>query len=137
MFFLSQGPFLWAEVGDILNVVFKNNASRPYSIHAHGVLEQQTGHPQVANPGRSLSLAIFLRGLAQLILAQSQTGFLKQPQMSWFCYSRVLELNSGSSFRSNMVLVIPFVWGWQPSETCVGRSFVCSLIPPTLSVVSV
>ncbi|NXW78674.1 HEPH protein, partial [Hirundo rustica] len=49
--FLSQGPFLWAEVGDILNIVFKNNASRPYSIHAHGVLEQQTGHPQVANPG--------------------------------------------------------------------------------------
>nr|XP_030128351.3 hephaestin isoform X1 [Taeniopygia guttata]XP_030128352.3 hephaestin isoform X1 [Taeniopygia guttata] len=45
------GPFLWAEVGDILNIVFKNNASRPYSIHAHGVLEQQTGHPQVANPG--------------------------------------------------------------------------------------
>ncbi|NWT61828.1 HEPH protein, partial [Erythrocercus mccallii] len=47
----SGGPFLWAEVGDILNIVFKNNASRPYSIHAHGVLEQQTGHPQVANPG--------------------------------------------------------------------------------------
>uniref|UniRef100_A0A8D0KUN2 ferroxidase n=1 Tax=Strix occidentalis caurina TaxID=311401 RepID=A0A8D0KUN2_STROC len=30
------GPFLWAEVGDILNIVFKNNASRPYSVHAHG-----------------------------------------------------------------------------------------------------
>ncbi|XP_014810786.1 PREDICTED: hephaestin isoform X3 [Calidris pugnax] len=45
------GPFLWAEVGDILNIVFKNNASRPYSIHAHGVLERETGQPQVANPG--------------------------------------------------------------------------------------
>ncbi|KAM9227700.1 hephaestin isoform 1-T2 [Leptosomus discolor] len=45
------GPFLWAEVGDILNIVFKNNATRPYSIHAHGVLERDTGHPQVANPG--------------------------------------------------------------------------------------
>nr|XP_009935583.1 PREDICTED: hephaestin [Opisthocomus hoazin] len=45
------GPFLWAEVGDILNIVFKNNAARPYSIHAHGVLERQTGQPQVANPG--------------------------------------------------------------------------------------
>ncbi|KAM7094431.1 hephaestin isoform 4-T11 [Ciconia maguari] len=45
------GPFLWAEVGDILNIVFKNNATRPYSIHAHGVLERDTGQPQVANPG--------------------------------------------------------------------------------------
>nr|XP_009675609.1 PREDICTED: hephaestin isoform X2 [Struthio camelus australis] len=45
------GPFMWAEVGDILNVVFKNNATRPYSIHAHGVLERATGQPQAANPG--------------------------------------------------------------------------------------
>ncbi|XP_051485937.1 hephaestin isoform X1 [Apus apus] len=45
------GPFLWAEVGDILNIVFKNNATRPYSIHAHGVLERKTGEPQAANPG--------------------------------------------------------------------------------------
>ncbi|KFV05044.1 Hephaestin, partial [Tauraco erythrolophus] len=45
------GPFLWAEVGDILNIVFKNNATRPYSIHAHGVLEREAGQPQVANPG--------------------------------------------------------------------------------------
>uniref|UniRef100_A0A8C7A1S5 ferroxidase n=1 Tax=Nothoprocta perdicaria TaxID=30464 RepID=A0A8C7A1S5_NOTPE len=45
------GPFMWAEVGDILNIVFKNNATRPYSIHAHGVLEKETGQPQAANPG--------------------------------------------------------------------------------------
>lgn len=134
--FLSQGPFLWAEVGDILNIVFKNNASRPYSIHAHGVLEQQTGHPQEANPGRSLSPPAFLCGLTQLILFQSQTGFLKQPQMSWFCYSRVLELDSNWSFRSTTVLVIPFVCGWQSSRTCVGHSSVYSLIPLTLSVIS-
>ncbi|RMC20366.1 hypothetical protein DUI87_01215 [Hirundo rustica rustica] len=50
------GPFLWAEVGDILNIVFKNNALRPYSIHAHGVLEQQTGHPQVANPAHGVEI---------------------------------------------------------------------------------
>ena len=53
-FFLSQGPFLWAEVGDILNIVFKNNATRPYSVHAHGVLEREAGQLQVANPGKSL-----------------------------------------------------------------------------------
>uniref|UniRef100_A0A803SNH6 ferroxidase n=1 Tax=Anolis carolinensis TaxID=28377 RepID=A0A803SNH6_ANOCA len=35
------GPFLWAEVGDVLNIVFRNNATRPYSIHAHGVLEKK------------------------------------------------------------------------------------------------
>ncbi|PYV48720.1 MAG: hypothetical protein DMG94_02750 [Acidobacteria bacterium] len=31
------GPVLRAEVGDTIKVVFKNNASRPYSIHPHGV----------------------------------------------------------------------------------------------------
>uniref|UniRef100_A0A3B3HM20 Ceruloplasmin n=1 Tax=Oryzias latipes TaxID=8090 RepID=A0A3B3HM20_ORYLA len=33
------GPVLRAEEGDIIRVVFKNKASRPYSIQAHGVLE--------------------------------------------------------------------------------------------------
>ncbi len=32
------GPVLRAEVGDTIKVVFKNNATRPYSIHPHGVL---------------------------------------------------------------------------------------------------
>lgn len=45
------GPLLRGEVGDILIVVFKNNASRPYSVHAHGVLESSTGWPQAAEPG--------------------------------------------------------------------------------------
>jgi FtsP/CotA-like multicopper oxidase with cupredoxin domain len=31
------GPVLHAEVGDTIKVVFKNNASRPYSMHPHGV----------------------------------------------------------------------------------------------------
>ncbi|XP_056419522.1 ceruloplasmin-like [Hyla sarda] len=31
------GPIIWAEVGDMIKVTFKNNASRPYSIQAHGV----------------------------------------------------------------------------------------------------
>lgn len=69
---LSPGPFLAAEVGEILNVVFKNNATRPYSIHAHGVLERQTGQPQVANPGKSpRSQASFLYKLRKLTLAYS------------------------------------------------------------------
>ena len=31
------GPLLRGEVGDTIQVVFKNNASRPYSMHPHGV----------------------------------------------------------------------------------------------------
>ena len=32
------GPIVYGEVGDTIEIVFKNLASRPYSIHAHGVL---------------------------------------------------------------------------------------------------
>ncbi|XP_072482697.1 hephaestin isoform X5 [Notamacropus eugenii] len=45
------GPLIRGEIGDILTVVFKNNASRPYSLHAHGVLEQGAGSVQPAEPG--------------------------------------------------------------------------------------
>lgn len=31
------GPFIKAEVGDVIEVIFKNEASRPYSIHADGL----------------------------------------------------------------------------------------------------
>ncbi len=31
------GPVLRAEVGDTIRILFKNNASRPYSMHPHGV----------------------------------------------------------------------------------------------------
>jgi hephaestin len=31
------GPILRAEVGDTIRVVFKNNATKPYSVHPHGV----------------------------------------------------------------------------------------------------
>lgn len=33
----SSGPVLRAEEGDLIRVVFKNEASRPYSVQAHGV----------------------------------------------------------------------------------------------------
>jgi FtsP/CotA-like multicopper oxidase with cupredoxin domain len=35
------GPILRAEVGDTIKVVFKNNGSRPYSMHPHGVFYQK------------------------------------------------------------------------------------------------
>ena len=35
------GPTLRAEVGDTIKVVFKNKASRPYSVHPHGVFYEK------------------------------------------------------------------------------------------------
>src|SRR5512135_3212249 len=35
------GPILRAEVGDTIRVVFRNNASHPYSMHPHGVFYQK------------------------------------------------------------------------------------------------
>lgn len=35
------GPFIKAEVGDLLRVTFRNMASRPYSFHPHGLLHDQ------------------------------------------------------------------------------------------------
>ena len=35
------GPILRGEVGDTIKVVFKNNASHPYSMHPHGVLYEK------------------------------------------------------------------------------------------------
>lgn len=32
------GPFIRGEVGDLIRIVFKNMASRPYNMHPHGVL---------------------------------------------------------------------------------------------------
>ncbi|NXT04097.1 HPHL1 protein, partial [Prunella fulvescens] len=39
IFCLDLGPLLHAEVGDSVLIVFKNKASRPYSISAHGIEE--------------------------------------------------------------------------------------------------
>jgi len=36
------GPVLHAEVGDTIKVVFKNNASHPYSMHPHGVAYEKS-----------------------------------------------------------------------------------------------
>uniref|UniRef100_A0A672PML9 ferroxidase n=1 Tax=Sinocyclocheilus grahami TaxID=75366 RepID=A0A672PML9_SINGR len=59
-----MGPIIRAEVGERIQVVFKNNARRPYSIHAHGVKTSKThqdGHmltynwtiPKRSGPGPS------------------------------------------------------------------------------------
>jgi FtsP/CotA-like multicopper oxidase with cupredoxin domain len=47
------GPVLHAEVGDTLRVVFKNNATRPYSMHPHGVFYNKDSEGSVYDDGSS------------------------------------------------------------------------------------
>ncbi|XP_047443228.1 ceruloplasmin [Mugil cephalus] len=46
------GPMIHADVGDKVNIVFKNMASRPYSIHAHGV-KTETPEVHKTEPGQT------------------------------------------------------------------------------------
>ncbi len=45
------GPVIRAEVGDTIKVVFKNNASQLYSLHAHGVLYDKASEGSPADDG--------------------------------------------------------------------------------------
>jgi FtsP/CotA-like multicopper oxidase with cupredoxin domain len=47
------GPVIQAEVGDTIKVIFKNNATRPYSIHVHGVLYAKSSEGAPYNDGTS------------------------------------------------------------------------------------
>ncbi|KAM9668414.1 hephaestin isoform 1-T1 [Dama dama] len=76
------GPLIRGEVGDILIVVFKNNASRPYSVHAHGVLESSTGWPMAAEPGEVLTYQ-------WNIPERSGPGLNDSACVSWIYYSAV------------------------------------------------
>ncbi|XP_058506408.1 coagulation factor VIII [Solea solea] len=38
-----MGPFIRAEINDLVTVIFKNKASRPYSFHLHGVYDRSQG----------------------------------------------------------------------------------------------
>jgi FtsP/CotA-like multicopper oxidase with cupredoxin domain len=47
------GPIIHAEVGDAIRVVFKNNATRPYSVHPHGVFYQKQDEGMTYRDGSS------------------------------------------------------------------------------------
>lgn len=47
----TLGPILRAEVGDTIKVVFKNNASRPYTMHPHGVFYTKANEGSPTNDG--------------------------------------------------------------------------------------
>jgi len=47
------GPVLHAVVGDTIRVVFRNNATRPYSVHPHGVFYEKSSEGVPYNDGTS------------------------------------------------------------------------------------
>ena len=47
------GPILRGEVGDTIKVVFRNNGSRPFSMHPHGVLYEKDSEGADYNDGTS------------------------------------------------------------------------------------
>uniref|UniRef100_A0A672Z3Z8 Coagulation factor VIII-like n=1 Tax=Sphaeramia orbicularis TaxID=375764 RepID=A0A672Z3Z8_9TELE len=47
-----MGPFIRAEINDLLTVIFKNKASRPFSFHLQGVYDRSQGAEPVA-PGEA------------------------------------------------------------------------------------
>jgi hephaestin len=48
-----MGPVLRAEVGDVIRVIFKNKASRPYSLHPHGVFYLKADEGAPSNDGKT------------------------------------------------------------------------------------
>jgi len=48
-----MGPIIRGEVGDTIKVVFKNNATRPFGMHPHGVLYQKDSEGADYNDGTS------------------------------------------------------------------------------------
>ncbi|XP_060234109.1 ceruloplasmin isoform X1 [Meriones unguiculatus] len=75
------GPKLHADVGDRVKIVFKNMASRPYSIHAHGVrTESSTVVPTL--PGE-------IRTYIWQIPERSGAGREDTPCIPWAYYSTV------------------------------------------------
>ncbi len=49
----NVGPIVHAEVGDKIRIVFRNMASRPYSIHPHGVFYTKANEGAPSNDGTS------------------------------------------------------------------------------------
>nr|XP_055194401.1 hephaestin isoform X6 [Nyctereutes procyonoides] len=105
------GPLLRGEIGDILTVVFKNNASRPYSVHAHGVLESRTGWPLAAAPAINGKLYSNLRGLtmyqgervAWYMLAMGQDIDLHTVHF----HAESFLYRNGESYRADVVDLFP------------------------------
>ena len=55
------GPILRAEVGDTIRILFKNNASRPYSMHPHGVFYEKTRRAPLTTMARRAKIKTMTR----------------------------------------------------------------------------
>eukprot|EP00079_Xenopus_tropicalis_P012612 XP_002939767.2 PREDICTED: hephaestin-like protein 1 [Xenopus tropicalis] len=75
------GPFIRAEVGDSILIVFKNKATRAYSIHAHGVVEVAAGGNTATQPGA-------IRTYQWNIPERSGPGANDPDCLTWAYYSR-------------------------------------------------
>lgn len=51
IFFIFPGPVIRAEVGDTIQVVFYNRASKPFSMQPHGVFYEKDYEGTVYNDG--------------------------------------------------------------------------------------
>uniref|UniRef100_A0A8C2JJY9 ferroxidase n=1 Tax=Cyprinus carpio TaxID=7962 RepID=A0A8C2JJY9_CYPCA len=54
-----MGPIIRAEVGERIQIVFKNKASKPYSVHAHGVKTSKS-HQNGVQPGHTMTYSWFI-----------------------------------------------------------------------------
>ncbi|KAK6174347.1 hypothetical protein SNE40_017643 [Patella caerulea] len=49
------GPVIQAEVGDFIEILFHNNASRPYSMYAHGLMTNKSNEGYFYSDGRPIT----------------------------------------------------------------------------------
>lgn len=113
IFCFHLGPLLHAEVGDSVLIVFKNKASRPYSVSAHGVeevgCEEQTEAP-ITLPGKAV-LIVFLSA-PKAIYKKCVNIRMILPPSSLFtlvCSSRCDRL---SVYSDAILCVIVYVGSW-------------------------
>lgn len=59
MLFYLTGPLLTANIGDKIKIIFKNKASRPYSIYAHGV-KLEKNEVKATEPGKFTCPTIYI-----------------------------------------------------------------------------
>ncbi|KAJ7320085.1 hypothetical protein JRQ81_019596 [Phrynocephalus forsythii] len=77
------GPLIHAEVGDSILIVFKNKASRPYSVSAHGIKEENIGNKaQTTMPGE-------INTYRWNVPARSGPGASDPNCITWVYYSTV------------------------------------------------
>jgi Multicopper oxidase len=96
------GPVLRAEVGDTIRVIFRNHASRSYSMHPHGVFYDKHSEGVVYNDGSSTSDTVVAPGQTHAYVwevpERAGPGPADGSSVLWLYHSHVNEqrdVNSG------------------------------------------